>query len=125
MAVIVTADDNADIRLVITRTLERAGHTVIAVPDGAAALAEARSRRPDLVLLDGEMPPGMSGFEACRLLGDDPATAGIPVVMVTGSMPPAQVLGQAPRVTDVLGKPFTVPELTDCVRNALDGSSAR
>src|SRR5687768_12780298 len=107
MAVIVTADDDPDIRDVIARVLEGAGHTVIAVSDGASAVTQARAVRPDLVLLDGQMPPGMSGFEACRALRDDDELAGIPVVMVTGSMPPDQVRQQVPHAREVVAKPFT------------------
>ena len=120
MAVIVSADDDAGIRQVITRVLERAGHTVIAVSDGAVAIAETRERHPDLVLLDGEMPPGMNGFDASTALHDDAATSMIPVMMVTASMPPAQVLQRVPHVRQVLGKPFTAQELQARVQQLLD-----
>ena len=123
MAVIVTADDDPDIREVIGRTLEGAGHTVIAVSDGVAALTQARARHPDLVLLDGEMPPGMSGFDACRALRDDDELAGIPVVMVTGSMPPDHAHQQAPHAREVVGKPFTRSDLLACVRRVLAGAA--
>ena len=122
MAVIVSADDDAGIRQVITRVLERAGHTVIAVSDGAAAITETRARHPDLVLLDGEMPPGMNGFDACAALHEDADTSMIPVIMVTGSMPPTQVLQRVPHVRQVLGKPFTVQELQACVQQLLDNA---
>ena len=124
MALILSADDDASIRQVITRVLERGGHTVIAVSDGAAAITEARDRFPDLVLLDGEMPPGMSGFDACRILQQDCATSGIPVMMVTGSMPPGQVRERVPHVHAVLSKPFTAEELRSCVRQVLDEAKA-
>jgi twitching motility two-component system response regulator PilH len=109
---------------VITRVLEQAGHTVITVTDGAAAIAETRERRPDLVLLDGEMPPGINGFDACTTLYEDPATSMIPVMMVTGSMPPAQVRQRMPHVRHVLGKPFTAQELRTCVQQALNADTS-
>lgn len=120
MAVIVSADDDTTIRQLIIRVLEQAGHTVIAVTDGTAAIAETRARRPDLVLLDGQMPTGMNGFDACTVLHEDPATSMIPVMMVTGSMSPTHVRQRLPHVRQVLGKPFTPQELRECVQQALD-----
>ena len=57
---------------------------VIAASRGPQALTLAAARRPDVVVLDIEMPE-MNGFETCRRLKDDPATRPIPVIMLTGS----------------------------------------
>ncbi|BFU47685.1 response regulator [Krasilnikovia sp. MM14-A1004] len=120
MAVIVVADDEAAMRELISRILQGAGHTVITVNDGRAAIERVRALRPDLVLLDGLMPPGMSGFEASLLLHDDDDLSAIPVMMVTGSVTPDEVRRQLPHICDVVLKPFTPDELLSCVRQVLD-----
>lgn len=119
VAVIVTADDDEAIRSTISRVLRRFGHTVIEAVDGRQALERVREHRPDLVLLDGMMPPGMSGFEASQRLRDDPDTAAIPVVMVTGSMSPEQVRQRLPFVSGVVSKPFTAAGLRAGVEQVL------
>ena len=62
MAVVVIADDNERILAVMTRSLQRAGHTVIPASDGELAWERIREHRPDLAILDGVMP-GTDGFE--------------------------------------------------------------
>ncbi|GAB1692555.1 response regulator [Krasilnikovia sp. M28-CT-15] len=119
MAVIVAADDDPAMCRLISRILQGVGHTVVTVNDGAAAIAQVRERRPDLILLDGEMPPGMSGFDAYLLLHDDDDLSAIPVMMVTGSATPDRVRQQLPEVCDVVTKPFTPEELLNCVRQVL------
>lgn len=119
MAVIVTADDDEAIRYAISRVLRGFGHTIIEAVDGRQAVEQAREHRPDLVLLDGMMPPGMSGFEASELLRDDPETAAIPVLMVTGSMSPDEVRQRLPFISGVVSKPFTAAGLEAGVEQAL------
>ncbi len=82
MARILIAEDSPDIRALIQMLLEGAGHEVIAVSDGRAAVAATRNRRPDLVLMDLSLPI-LSGWEAARQIRNDPATAPIPIVAVT------------------------------------------
>ena len=125
VAVIVTADDDRDIREIIAKVLRRDGHTVITVADGAAAVEQARAVRPDLVLLDGQMSPGLSGFDACRQLKGDQELAAIPVIMVTGSMPPEQIRERLPQLHAVVAKPFTRLELKQAVEEALGHTAAR
>ncbi|HYD62537.1 MAG TPA: response regulator [Noviherbaspirillum sp.] len=80
--VLVIEDDPANLRLMVI-LLKSAGHEVTGALDGEAGLAIALRDMPDLVLCDGRMPM-LSGFEVVRQLRADPATAGIPVVAVTG-----------------------------------------
>ena len=82
MARILIAEDSPDIRALIQMLLEGAGHEVIAVSDGRAAVAATRDRLPDLVLMDLSLPI-LSGWEAARQIRNDPATAPIPIVAVT------------------------------------------
>jgi two-component system, cell cycle response regulator len=79
---ILIADDVATNRIVLKVKLGAAFYETIQAASGAETLAKARASRPDLILLDVEMPD-MSGIDVCRMLKADPVTRDIPVVMVT------------------------------------------
>lgn len=102
---VVLVDDAADVRMLLQVLLELDGFAVTATADGPAGLAAVRAERPDVVLLDVQLP-GMGGAEVLRLLRADPPTAALPVVLLTGS--PEQdtdaLLGLG--ATGVLRKPF-------------------
>jgi two-component system phosphate regulon response regulator PhoB len=83
MPLVLVADDDRDIRELLTFRLERAGYEVHCEPDGERGLAAARRLRPALAILDWMMPR-MDGLAVCRQLRDDPATRSIPVVIMTG-----------------------------------------
>ena len=76
------ADDDADILALVRAVLERAGYEVVAVRDGAKALASVRERRPHLAVLDITMPE-LDGLEVLRRLRADPATNELPVVLLS------------------------------------------
>lgn len=78
---ILVADDDHECRLLLSSLMSQAGFVVDAVPDGMMALTIVRSRPPDLVLLATKLPH-MDGFEVCRAIKADAATARIPVVFV-------------------------------------------
>jgi diguanylate cyclase (GGDEF)-like protein len=91
-------------------------HCAAGAADG---LAMAASLSPDLILLDVEMP-GCDGFEACRRLKSDPATAAAPVVFLTGAATPEhKVQGLELGAVDYVTKPFDPAELRARVRAAL------
>ena len=79
MAKILIAEDERDIRELITFTLSFAGHQVTATSNGEEACAAAEVLLPDLILLDVRMPR-MSGYEACRQIKASQKTSHIPVV---------------------------------------------
>lgn len=82
MATILIIEDN-DSNLRLARLLlESASHEVLAATDAEAGLTVARTKRPDLILMDIQLP-GMDGLEATRLLKLDEATRSIPVIAVT------------------------------------------
>ena len=123
MAIIAAADDDVDIRTVVKRVLGRAGHEVSTCDDGAALVEEVRSRHPDVVVTDNEMPI-MTGLEVVRALHDDPDTADIPVVMASGSVSAATAAEVLHDGDQLVPKPFTPAQLRDGVDAALDSTQA-
>jgi signal transduction histidine kinase/FixJ family two-component response regulator len=107
---ILLADDNADMREYVRRLLA-ARWEVEAVGDGAAALAAARARVPDLVLTD-VMMPGLDGFALLRALREDPRTKTVPVILLSARAgEESKVEGLEAGADDYLIKPFTAREL--------------
>ena len=99
--------------------LAREGYQLVAAVDGAQALESIREELPDLVLLD-VMMPGMDGFEVCRHLKQDPATAEIPVIVLTARTEPEDLVhGFEVGAVDYVSKPFTATELLARVRTHL------
>ena len=80
---VLVVDDTESVRSLFRKLLSSDGHDVVAAADGAAALEAVQRHRPDVVLLDVDMP-AMDGLEVCRRLKADPGTRLTPVVMVTG-----------------------------------------
>ncbi len=126
MALILSADDDPDIRRLIERILVGAGHRVILAADGQAALDVAFDEDLDLdmVILDVEMPR-MRGLDACRKLRDNPRTAHLPVLIVSGSLVAPYAEVEAAGATACLDKPFTPAQLRDAVERELTAASSR
>ena len=101
---ILVVDDEPDLRYLLRRVFERAGHVVADAGHGEAALEVVRGSPPDLVVTDMMMPV-MDGAELIRRLRADPLTAQIPILAVTGD---AQLAGDADAV---LGKPWRPQQL--------------
>ncbi|MDQ2816035.1 MAG: response regulator [Actinomycetota bacterium] len=107
MATILLAEDDADIRLLVTLKLRQAGYQVREFGDGLSAVADAREHPPDLAILD-IMMPGMSGLEVCQELRKDLATAKIPVILLTAFAQEADITaGLAAGADDYIVKPFS------------------
>jgi class 3 adenylate cyclase len=114
---VLIVDDDPDMVAFLGRLLSREGLKVDAEYDGQAALAHIAASPPDLVLLDVVMP-GVSGFEVCQRLKADPATALIPVVLVTALEDHAsRVRGIDIGADDFLSKPVNREELIARVKN--------
>ncbi len=111
MTQILVVEDERDIAEVLEYNLTRAGYEVIAAACGNDGLKLARSRKPDLVLLD-LMLPDISGTEVCRALKDDPGTRSMPVIMVSARGEEIdRVVGFELGVEDYVTKPFSIREL--------------
>ena len=82
MANILLVEDNELNRDMLSRRLERKGHTVSCAVDGQQGLDLARSQKPDLILMDMSLPV-LDGWEATRRLKTDDATKAIPVIALT------------------------------------------
>jgi DNA-binding response OmpR family regulator len=107
MRTLLIADDEGGIRSLVRMTLQRKQYEILEAADGEEALALARKHHPELVLLD-VMMPGLSGFEVCRALKDDPATADATVVMLTAKAQDAdRAEGIAAGADDYFTKPFS------------------
>jgi len=79
---VMVVDDSLTMRKVLGRTLEREGYQVVTAKDGMDALQLLQETRPDIILLDIEMPR-MDGFEFARNVRGDADTAGIPIIMIS------------------------------------------
>jgi two-component system response regulator MtrA len=111
MARIVVADDDVDIRELVEFKLASLGHDIVAVGDGAAALAECRARRPDLAVLD-VMMPGVSGIHAIQAIRADGALRDLPVILLTARAQESDVeQGFDSGADDYITKPFSPREL--------------
>jgi CheY-like chemotaxis protein len=117
---IVVAEDHEDIRFVLKRALERAGHEVVAAADGAEALEAVRRHRPEIVVTDVDMPH-MSGLELCRAIRADAELQHIPVVLASGSLLPGDHRAAEVGASATLLKPFLPAQLLACVTALLPG----
>jgi DNA-binding response OmpR family regulator len=107
MRTLLIADDESGIRSLVKMTLQRKQYEILEASDGEEALALARKYHPELVLLD-VMMPGLTGFQVCRALKDDPATASATVVMLTAKAQDSdRAEGLAAGADDYFTKPFS------------------
>ena len=119
MAKILIAEDEKDIRELITITLEFSGHEVFAASNGVEAVEMAKQLQPDLIFLDVRMPV-MSGYEACKAIKTDTALANIPVVFLSAKGQEAEVqTGIGVGAVDYILKPFSPDQLIERVKDLL------
>lgn len=116
---VLVVDDQPDIRLMCRVNLALEGFEVVEAGDGETGLASARQDAIDLVLLD-VMMPGIDGWRVLEELKSDPATAGIPVVLLTARVTREdEIRGWKAGAADYLPKPFNPSTLTRVVSRTL------
>jgi DNA-binding response OmpR family regulator len=116
MATILIADDEAEIVELLRDYLEAEGFQVLGVGDGEAALAAARDRRVDCIILD-VMMPGKTGFEACRQIRDE---QDVPIIFLSARQSDVdKIRGLGLGGDDYIGKPFSPGEVVARVKAVL------
>src|SRR5918993_203132 len=112
MSRVLIVEDDKDIAQLIAYYLQKAGHTVEMLASGTTAVARAKAAPPDLIVLD-LMLPGMDGLLVCQSLRAEPATAVIPIIMLTARADEAErIAGLELGADDYVTKPFSPRELT-------------
>lgn len=112
---VLVVDDSPTIRAVLGKMLVQDGYIVLKAPDGETAINTARTELPDLIFLDIVLP-GISGFVVLRALRHDPATAEIPIVMMSGNQQATeQFYVQRFGADDFIRKPFGRAEVVASV----------
>lgn len=118
---VMVVDDSVTVRKVTSRLLERNGMEVVTAKDGLDAVAQLQDHRPDIILLDIEMPR-MDGFEVASFVRHDDNLRDIPICMITsrtGAKHRERALGIG--VNEYLGKPFQETELLNTIRRLTGG----
>jgi DNA-binding response OmpR family regulator len=121
---ILLVDDDAPLREMLTRSFEREGHRITAVPDGRTALEEAQRDDFDIVLLDVALGPGVAGHDVARALRAQRNI--VPIIMLTALDSEADVVqGLEAGADDYVTKPFGLAELRSRIRAVLRRAQGR
>ena len=119
MTKILIAEDERDIRDLITFTLGFAGFEVVAASNGEEAVNLARREVPDLILMDVRMPR-MTGYEACAVIKTDARLKDIPVIFLSAKGQDSEIqTGLQAGAADYLLKPFAPDQLTARIQAVL------
>jgi DNA-binding response OmpR family regulator len=117
--VLLIADDDEDILMLVQLRLSRSGYEVVVARDGEEALQLAREKQPDLVVLDWMMPKA-SGLEVLRAMRADESVASIPVVLLTARVSESDIQeGIDAGADDYIAKPFSPQELASRIQTIL------
>lgn len=121
---VLIVDDERNIVISLTYLMEKSGYDVMVARDGEEALDIARSRRPDLILLD-VMIPKVDGYNVCQEIRADPDLSGTKIIMLTAKGRDVEMEKGLALGADVyLTKPFSNSQLAQAVRDLLELSRA-
>ena len=124
MTKILIVEDAAFMRLVLRQILERAGYQVVSAIDGQEGLEQITAEKPDLVIMDMNMPR-MNGLEALRAIRSDPAICSLPVLMASATLEDANIAEwQEAGATGYVTKPFQSEQLLVIIQQHLGGGNA-
>jgi twitching motility two-component system response regulator PilH len=119
MPLVLIVDDSPTEQHVFFKALERHGYDTVVASDGEEALATAEQAQPEVIVMDVVMP-GMNGFQATRRLSRNPATAEIPVVIVSAKgQETDRIWGLRQGAAQYLVKPVDIVDLVAAVEAAL------
>ncbi len=108
---VLVVEDDRDISDLIAHALRKAGYAVETLANGSAVMPHVRANAPDAIVLD-VMLPGMDGMLVCQALRNEPATAAIPIIMLTARGEEAdRIAGLELGADDYVTKPFSPKEL--------------
>jgi two-component system alkaline phosphatase synthesis response regulator PhoP len=117
---VLVVDDEPYILKILSFKLRLTGLDPVEASGGEDALRLVREAGPDLVLLDVSLTPGLTGFDVCRILKENPATAGIPIIMLTArTLPAERDLGLRLGAASYVTKPFSTKVLVQEIEKAL------
>lgn len=119
MAVVLIIDDSPTELHLFQNMLERAGFDTLVADSGEEGLRQARNGHPDCILMDVVMP-GMNGFQATRKLTKDPATASIPVIIITAKdQETDKIWGMRQGAVEYLVKPVADKALVSMINTVM------
>jgi DNA-binding response OmpR family regulator len=120
MTKILIAEDERDIRELVSFSLQFGGFTVVQAANGAEAVEYAQKEMPDLILMDVRMPK-MTGYEACRLMKTMESVRDIPVVFLSAKGQESEIqTGMEVGAEEYILKPFAPDELVKQVQAVID-----
>ncbi|MBL0057656.1 MAG: response regulator transcription factor [Elusimicrobia bacterium] len=116
---IMVVDDDKDIRRLVESILGKEGFVTVGAESGSDALKKIQNSKPDLIILDLQLPD-KDGFEICKILRADPATRTIPVVFLTvQNLDSYKIAGLEIGADDYITKPFNQTELVARIKAVL------
>jgi len=123
-AKILIVDDEPDYVSTIQHHLEWSNYRTVVATNGKEGLEKAASDKPDLILLDTNMPV-MNGHETLEQMSKDPQLKNIPVIMVTAACEVDDIATASSfGIVDYIAKPFDFAELKEKIANALEGKKS-
>ena len=116
---ILYVEDNELNRRIVRDLLRRTSYRLIEAPDGETGMAIARQERPDLILMDVQLPV-VSGIEATRTLRGEPATAETPIIAITSfALAGDEQKAREAGATAYMAKPYSPRDLLELIRRLL------
>jgi two-component system cell cycle response regulator DivK len=116
---ILVVEDHEDNRQILRDMLSAAGYEMVEAHDGEQALEKVAASRPDLILMDIQLP-GIDGYEVTRRIKADPALAAIPIIAVTSyALAGDDAKAKAAGCDDYVAKPFSPRQLLTKIREYL------